>query len=588
MAKPSRQITKSSSAEYFSKNLQQVGFSSFTKATLTALKESIDNSLDACEDAGILPEIFVFVDRLGEGSSKGADLIRVRVVDNGPGIAIDDIVSVFGEYLASSKFGRGRCSRGQQGIGISAVTTWAQLTHGKGVTVITKTKSMRQAQKCVAAVDIKHNKGILQAKESIDWDREHGVSCEFTMDARVQLNGEGGLLAYLQGTALVNPHLTLHYKLLDSEEVTIERVTSEVPEIPEATEPHPHTMKLGEFIAHGHLYGKVTVRNWLKTGFSRLSDAVIVEMVKENNFPKKTLDKAVSSLSEQEYREAYQAIQAAKLMAPSTKSVLSIGETNLAKSIMRLGETDFLAVVSRKPVIADFKPILVEVAIARRIGAAPEDGDSQVQVLRFANRVPLQFDKSACAIVKAIESVNWKTYGLTQPKQSLPLGPYIFAVSVVSPFLKFKNASKETVDASDELVDELRLAFIQCGQKLGAHIRREAKMADMERKLQHIEQFAPILVKGLCRIVGAKEGREKKAMEGLAKILGRDSKEAHLELKEAHAKAESVVQDMEEKFGDNLEDMQSAQEKKMKKRKVGGKLAEPEDEQKDEQLDLDL
>lgn len=583
MSKANREITKSSSAEYFAKNLQQVGFSSFTKATLTAIKEAIDNSLDACEEAGVLPELSIFVDRLGNGSSKGADLIRVRVVDNGPGIGSDDVVKVFGEYLASSKFGRGRCSRGQQGIGISAVTTWAQLTHGKGVTVITKTKSMRQAQKCVVEVDIKQNKGIMRSRETCDWDRDNGVSCEFVMDARVQLNGEGGLLTYLQGTALVNPHLTLHYKLLDSEEVTIERVTNEVPDIPEATEPHPHTMKLGEYIAHGHLYGKMTVRNWLKTGFSRLSDAVITQMIKENGFPKKILDKAVSALHEQEYRDAYQAIQAAKLMAPSTKSVLSIGEANMAKSIMRLGATDFFAVVSRKPTICDFKPMLVEVAIARRQGAPSEDTENSVQVLRFANRVPLQFDKSACAIVKAIESVNWKAYGLAQPKGSIPTGPYIFAISLVSPFLKFKNASKETVDASDELVDELRLALIQCGQKLGAHIRREDKMADMERKLQHIEQFAPILVKGLCRILGAKQEREKKAMDGLAKLLGRDSKEAAAELDHAHKKAESVVQDMEDMIGDNIGDVQSEQEKKMIKKKVRGKVEESED-----QMDLDL
>jgi DNA topoisomerase-6 subunit B len=577
-----REITKSSSAEYFAKNLQQVGFSSFTKATLTAVKEAVDNSLDACEDAGILPEISVVVERIGTGTSKGSDLIRVRVTDNGPGIGVDDVTKVFGEYLASSKFGRGRCSRGQQGIGISAVTTWAQLTHGKGASVTTKTKSMRQAQKCVVEVDIKNNKGLLRSKEMIDWDRPHGVACEFVMDARVQLNGEGGLITYLQGNALVNPHLTLHYKLLEAEELTIERVTDQVPHIPEATEPHPHTMKLGEFIAHGHLYGKTTTRNWLKTGFSRLFDAVIGQMVKENGLPAKALDKAVSALSEHDYRAIYTALQAAKLMAPSTKSVLSIGEADLAKSIMRLGETDFFAVVSRKPTICDFKPMLVEVAIARRLNAPSEDHDSPVQILRFANRVPLQFDKAACAIVKAIESVNWKAYGLAQPRGSLPQGPYIFAVSLVSPFLKFKNASKETVDASDELVDELRLALIQAGQKLGAHIRRESKLADMERKLQHIEQFAPILVQGLCRILKAKKDRETRAMEGLAKILGRDSKEAHAELQEAHAKADSVVQKIEETLGDTLEEAQNAHAKKMKKRAP----APSQDEAA--QMDLDL
>ena len=548
-----RTITKSSSAEYFSKNLQQVGFSSFTKAVLTTIKEAIDNSMDACEDAGILPEIRVEIQRIGTGSSKGADLIRVVVDDNGPGIGKDDVVKVFGEYLASSKFGRGRCSRGQQGIGISAVTTWAQLTHGIGAQVITKTKAMRQALKCIVEVDIKHNEGTIRNTESIDWDRPNGVRCEFVMDGRVQLNGEGGILTYLVGTTLVNPHLTIHYKLLDDDWVTSERLSTENPEIPESTSPHPHTLKLGEFLTHSHLFGKVTLRNFLKNGFSRIQEPAFKDMVTAG-VPAKNLDKSIASLTDEDLRAVYIALQNIKLMAPSTKSVMAIGEANMAKSIQRIGEVDFFSVVSRKPVICDFKPVLFEVAIARKKNVTDEN-DSPVQILRFANRVPLQFDKASCAMVKAVESVNWKAYGMAQPKGSLPQGPYVFAISLVSPFIKFKNASKETVDASDELVEEIRKALIQCGQKLATHIRREAKEADVERKLQHIELFAPILVAGAARIVGANKQREQKALEGLAKILGRDASVAEDELQKAHEKADNQALKMKAKLGLGDEDV---------------------------------
>jgi len=577
-------ITKSSSAEYFAKNLQQVGFSSFTKAVLTSIKESIDNSLDACEDAGILPEIWVEVERLGEGTSKGSDLIRIRVQDNGPGIPTEDVMDVFGQYLASSKFGRGRCSRGQQGIGISAVTTWAQLTHGTGVTVITKTAKMKQAVKMIVEVDIKNNKGLVKHKETVDdWQPKSGVSCEFVMDARVQLNGEGGLLTYLHGTALVNPHLTLHYKLLDHELVTAERVSNVVPEIPEPTEPHPHTLKLGEFISHARLFGKVSVSKWLKTGFSRISDSLIESLIREHKIPKSLFEDTLSKVSEEQFRTLYAALQNLKLMAPSTKSVLSIGETELAKSIQRLGEIDFFSVVSRKPTICDFKPVLVEVAIARKKDVPADEMDAPVQILRFANRVPLQFDKGACAIVKAIESVNWKTYGLAQPKRALPQGPYVFAVSLVSPFIKFKNASKETIDASDELVEELRLALIQCGQRLGAHIRRESKMADVERKIQHIQLFAPILVKSLCRITKSGPDREKKAMEGLAKILGRDSAEQTSQLEAANQKASEAQAKLDEQLGD-VEDGKIKKIKKLKK--TENKKDDQNDDEKQMKLNL--
>ncbi len=533
-----QEITKSSTAEYFAKNLQQVGFSSPTKAVLTTLKEAVDNSLDACEQASILPELFVEIKKIGTGSSKNTDLIKIIVEDNGPGIDADDLAKVFGEYLASSKFGRGQCSRGQQGIGISAATTWAQMTNAKGVQVISKTKAMRKAISAQVDVDIKSNTGTVRNKESIDWNKPHGTRVEFSIDGRIQLNGDGGLVTYMEGTILLNPHLSVTYKLADNDKVKTERVSNEVPEIPEATLPHPHTFKLGEFITHATLFGKISTAKFLKTGFSRVSDASIKDFIKAG-MPKNLVEKPVTGLSQEEFKKVFSAVQNSELMAPSTKSVLTVGEDSLSKSIGRLGEVDFFAVVTRKPRICDFKPVVVEVALAR-FKDRNQEHDSPVQLLRFANRVPLQFDKSGCAITWAIESVNWKSYGIGQPKDSLPIGPYVFAVSVVSPFIKFKNASKETIDASDELVGEIRLALIQAGQKLSRHIKKENKEDDLERKLAHIEQFGPILVEKLAQLVGASDARKKRAEEGLMKILGRDSKEAISELEEANLKLSAL------------------------------------------------
>lgn len=535
-----KQISSSSTAEYFSKNLQQVGFSSQTKAVLTTLKEAVDNALDACEDHDMLPEVKVEIERLGAGTIKNSERIRVMVEDNGPGIEADDLPKVFGEYLASSKFGRGRCTRGQQGIGISAATTWAQLTCAQGAKVTSKTKSQRKAVSGLIEVDIKNNKGVMKNRETIDWDRPHGTRVEFVFDGRIQINGEAGILNYLLGTSLVNPHLTLHYQLPDQEMTTIERVSQEVPVVPDATEPHPHTMKLGEFIAHSHLFGKTKTSGWLKKGFSRISDGVLDELAKnkESGITKAMLEKNVDQLEDGDFAKLFGAIQKAELKAPSTTSVLSIGEEAMSKSIQRLGKVDFFSVVSRRPTICDFKPVQVEVAIAR-FEERSSEGDSPVQVLRFANRVPLQFDKSACAIVQAITSVNWRSYGLGQPKDALPQGPYIFAVSVVSPFIKFKNASKETIDASDELVEEIRRALMQAGQKLSRYIKAESKAADLEEKIRYIEQFGPILVEGLARITKAKEDQKKRARDGLMKLLGRDAASAEQEVSEANKKLEA-------------------------------------------------
>lgn len=542
-------ITTSSTAEYFSKNLQQVGFSSPLKAVLTTLKEAVDNSMDACESAGILPEISVEISKVGTGSTRNTDLVRIVVEDNGPGIDPDDVAKVFGEYLASSKFGRGQCSRGQQGIGISAATTWAQLTNAKGALVLTKTASMRKAFQAQVDVDIKSNTGVVRNKDTKDWNKKHGVRVEFVIDGRVQLNGDGGLLTYLDGTVLVNPHLTLRYKLMDADWVKVERVTDDVPQVPEATLPHPHTFKLGEFITHASLFGKVNLDKFLKTGFSRVTDQSLKDFVAKG-LPKALLQKPLPALKEDDYKKAFMAIQNSELMAPSTKSVLTVGEDSLSKSIRRLGEVDFFAVVTRKPTICDFKPVVVEVALAR-FKDRNQEADEPIQLLRFANRVPLQFDKSGCAITGAIQSVNWKNYALAQPKESLPLGPFVFAVSVVSPFIRFKNASKETVDASDELVEEIRRALMQAGQRLSSHIRKELKEADLERKLAHIEQFGPILVESLVRITKANASRKVKAEEGLKKLLGRDSSDALEDLNKAQAKLKAQKEKQARKLGED-------------------------------------
>jgi DNA topoisomerase-6 subunit B len=553
----SKKILSASTAEYFSKNLQQVGFSSGTKAVLTTLKEAIDNSLDACEEAAILPSLEIEIQKLAVGTQKNMDSIRIKVVDNGPGLEVEDLPRVFGEYLASSKFGRGRCSRGQQGIGISAATTWAQLTGAKGVEVKTKTAKMRSAVRGVVEVDIKKNQGVLKDKESVTWDRPHGVSVEFVIDGRSQLQGEGGLLAYLNGTSLVNPHLEMSYQINDEEVVKFERVSNELVEIPEAVPPHPHTMKLGEFLSHASLFGKSTVENFLKKGFSRVTDQTITDLQK-SGIKKGVFQQSLTAISEEDFKKIYSALQVLTLMAPSTRSVLSIGEEGLSKSIRRLGEVDFFSVVSRKPTICDAKPVVVEVAIARFLNS-PKESDDPVDVLRFANRVPLQFDKASCAIVKSMESVNWKTYGLGQPKNSIPLGPFIIAVSVVSPFIKFKNASKETIDASDELVEELRLALIQAGQRLSRHINREKRAEDLENKIRHIEQFGPILIEGIGRITKSPKARLDKAREGLMKILGRDAKEAQSELQQAVEKHAELESKMKKKLGAGEEVAESSE-----------------------------
>src|SRR4051812_49009552 len=75
-------------SEFFAKNRHLLGFDNPRKALLTTVKEAVDNSLDACEEAGLLPNVTIVIEDLQPDRPANAkqSRYRVTVVDNGPGI----------------------------------------------------------------------------------------------------------------------------------------------------------------------------------------------------------------------------------------------------------------------------------------------------------------------------------------------------------------------------------------------------------------------------------------------------------------------------------------------------------------------
>ena len=161
MAASQRDISVS---EFFAKNRHLLGFDNPRKALLTTVKEAVDNSLDACEEAGILPEIWVHIEQTG------TNRFKVGVQDNGPGILKKQIPLIFGKLLYGSKFHRLRMSRGQQGIGISAAGMYGLLTTGKPVKIISKISPSKPAHYYEIQIDTKRNQPeILNGKgEGVD------------------------------------------------------------------------------------------------------------------------------------------------------------------------------------------------------------------------------------------------------------------------------------------------------------------------------------------------------------------------------------------------------------------------------------
>ena len=566
MAASQRDISVS---EFFAKNRHLLGFDNPRKALLTTIKEAVDNSLDACEEAGLLPEIWVHVE------ATGTNRYKVGVQDNGPGILKRQIPLIFGKLLYGSKFHRLRMSRGQQGIGISAAGMYGVLTTGKPVKISSKISKRKPIHYYEIQIDTKKNKPeILNGRgDGVDipagskgaaWMTKHGIEWvarygddpadpdakEVVSGTRVTIELEakyqrrrGSVDEYLEQTAIANPHVTIHYVDPDGSYRSYSRSTDTLPPEPKEIKPHPYGVELGRLIAMLKSSEASTMSQFLTSSFSRVSPAVARKLCTAAGIKVRATTRRIGR---GEADRLYQAIQQTKISAPKTDCIAPIGEELLLKGLHQVVPGEFYVASTRPPSVYRGNPFQIEVALAyggttvaqrvtretlvelisqtdlrtlrqflihtfdglgsesaERILKETEMGTRQspaklkpkeidqlheamrnvklgegqtMNVLRYANRVPLQFQPAACAITQSILNANWRPYGLSQSRGSLPTGPVTLMIHMASVWVPFTSESKEAVASYPEIQKELRLAIQAVGRKLGMYLRRRVRV----------------------------------------------------------------------------------------------------------------
>src|SRR5678816_1957794 len=229
-------------SEFFTKNRHLLGFDNPRKALLTCVKEAVDNALDACEEAGILPEVIVKVEVAANGGNapapSQANRFRLTVIDYGPGIVRQQIPRIFAKLLYGSKFHRLRMSRGQQGIGISAAGMYAQLTTGKPVQIISRTGPRAAAHFFEVSIDTKKNEPRIFESKKIEWDPPRGTQVMLEIEGRYQ-KGRASVDEYVEQVAIANPHVRIVYHAPDGEKREYPRTIQELPPQPKEIKPHP-------------------------------------------------------------------------------------------------------------------------------------------------------------------------------------------------------------------------------------------------------------------------------------------------------------------------------------------------------------
>jgi len=563
MAAKQREISIS---EFFTKNRHLLGFDSPSKALLTAVKEAVDNSLDACDEGGILPDILVEIRQLSE------DRYVMAVEDNGPGIVKAQIPKIFGKLLYGSKFHRLKQSRGQQGIGISAAAMYGQLTTGKPIVVTSKTGKGRPAHHFEIQIDTRKNTPVVVRDEQLELEKDHGTRVEIELEADYR-NGKRWLTRYLEQTALANPHCRLEYRRPDAEPLVVPRASEQPPREAVEIKPHPHGVELGQLMLILTDSKSRDLRGSLMHEFSRVSPTVVDEILKASKLVAKTKPRVLGEdrvLAEKLHR----AIQATKIMAPPTNCLSPIGEEIVHKGLTNFlevtqeeakheameqleltaktakgkkkeeaerklqeakqkaataalveaqgkeegeevikGHKFFITSVTRSPKVYRGNPFQVEVGL---VYGGPLAADKPIELYRFANRVPLLFQRGACATTEAVIRTDWRNYMLSQPKGSLPVGPMILLVHIASVWVPFTSESKEALAHYPEIIAELKLGLQECGRRLSGFLRKH-QHAEYELQRRSIfELYIQEIAQSMKHLVGANPDRVKKDFLKLA------------------------------------------------------------------------
>ena len=480
LAKKQKEI---SVAEFFERNKHILGFGNPTRALVTSIKEAVDNSLDACEEVNILPDISVQITNHEED-----DECTIIIEDNGPGVVKKQIKHIFGRLLYGSRFHAVRQSRGQQGIGISAVVLYGQLTTGKHATITSKIQEDHPAAVIELAINTNKNRAETISRDTTHWEKPTGTRIEVHIQADY-VRGKRYVYEYLKNTSIVNPHAQITYIDPDGSHHIFERTTDILPKKSEEIKPHPYGIELGTLLKMAKQSKARKLSSFLKTEFSSMGMRTTKAVCQKADLDPDLIPKKITR---EQFLALHKAFKKVKIMSPPTDCLSPIGETLIRRSLKNETEEispEFIITASRPASAYAGNPFQVEVGLVYG-GNLPKD--STVRIMRFANRVPLLYQQGGCISTKAIASIDWRRYGFDQKSgKGIPTGPAIFLIHVSSTQIPFTSESKEAIADVPEIENEIKLALRSCARNVQRHIRKKVKRKKTRDKFMLITKILP-------------------------------------------------------------------------------------------------
>jgi len=388
-------------------------------------------------------------------------------------------------------------SIGTQGIGIKGAILYAQLTTGKPAKIITYYKNKKHEFELMIDVLRNEPKIISHKVENLEKDL-HGISIELIVEGRYIEKGQS-IPTYLRYLWLANPYLEITY---DGPEngFKLEPVVNELPPSPKEIKPHPYGVELGKFKRMLHLTNARTVSGFLSSEFSRVSSQTAEKICKLAKVDSKKNPKEVT---DEEAERLHKAMQTVKLMAPPTDCLSPLKEDFLVEALKKEFQPEFVTAVIRKPTVYRGNPFQVQVALAYGGKVAELQQNQQTAILlRFANHTPLLYNQSDCGITRAVEEVDWRNYGLSQPSGSLPQAPLIIFVDFLSVWIPYKSEGKQAIAEYPEIIKEIKLALQEAGRRLAIYLHKKIRGEQLRMRANIFEAYSNVFSEFVSELTG--------------------------------------------------------------------------------------
>ncbi len=484
-------------AEFFEKNRHLLGFGSRRQAIITCVKEAVDNSLDACEEMRILPDILVEIKQIKE------DRFLICIEDNGPGIVKRNLSKAFGKLLYGSKFHGNKQGRGQQGIGITSCVLYAQLTTGKASLIISKTENNNPAHYIKIVVDTKNNEPHTIEEGEDNRFKHIGTRIELEIEAEYLGTGKQSVREYLKRSSIVNPHAKILFIAPDGEKILFARSSDKLPVLAKKIKPHPAGLELGILMKMLRDTQKKNVMSFLRTEFSSIGVKTAEEIIQKAKLNIRTKPELLN----RDHAEALlKGMQTTQIQAPPTDCLSPIGETALFKSLKSEIAAEFYTTVTRKPTAYRGMPFQIEVGLAYGGELGKE---KKATLMRFGNKVPLVYEDYACAITQAVKKLEWRRYGLETPA-GFPTGPLIIVVHMCSVWVPFTSEGKQAIATYPEIIKEMRLGIMDAARKMQIYIKRREKEKREKERVDTFQKYSLEVATAIHEILGI----DKKEVQG--------------------------------------------------------------------------